>query len=82
MAMACLVLLSCGKEDGPEATAMALRFTMTIPGIDTMIVGTTRPHRWEENARYVAEGNLTDDEYEAIRDRWREAADESWVQMT
>ena len=65
-----------------EATAVALRFTMTIPGIDTMIVGTTRPRRWEENARYVAEGVLSDEEYEAIRNRWHEVADESWVQMT
>ena len=65
-----------------EATAAVLRFTMTIPGVDTMIVGTTKPGRWHENARSVAEGNLSDEEYEAIRDRWREVADENWVQMT
>lgn len=65
-----------------EITAIALRFTMTIPGVDTLIVGTTRPQRWQENARYVAEGNLSNEEYEAIRNRWREAADESWVGMT
>lgn len=65
-----------------EATAVALRFTMTIPGVETMIVGTTKPRRWEENARYVSEGNLPDEEFEAIRNRWREVADESWVQMT
>lgn len=65
-----------------EATATALRFTMTIPGISTMIVGTTKPNRWQENAKYVAEGKLSDEEFEAIRDRWREIADESWVGMT
>jgi aryl-alcohol dehydrogenase-like predicted oxidoreductase len=65
-----------------EATAVALRFTLSIPGIDTLIVGTTRPRRWQENARYVAEGALSDDEFEAIRDRWNEVADKSWVQMT
>ena len=70
-------------ENGTEAaTALALRFTMTIPGVDTMIVGTTRPRRWQENARYVAEGNLSDDEYDAIRRRWREVADASWVGQT
>jgi aryl-alcohol dehydrogenase-like predicted oxidoreductase len=70
-------------EKGTEAaTAMALRFTMTIPGVDTMIVGTTRPQRWQENARYIAEGNLSNDEYEAIRRRWRETADASWVGQT
>ena len=65
-----------------EATATALRFTLSIDGIDTMIVGTTKPNRWQENAKYVAEGNLSGEEYEAIRDRWREVGGESWVGMT
>lgn len=65
-----------------ESISIALRFTMTIPGVDTMIVGTTKPNRWQENARYVAEGNLSDEEFEAIRNRWHEVADQSWVGMT
>ncbi|HEY0659103.1 MAG TPA: aldo/keto reductase [Pyrinomonadaceae bacterium] len=65
-----------------EATAQALRFTLSIPGVATAIVGTTRPNRWQENARYVAEGKLANEEYEAIRNRWREVADENWVGMT
>ena len=65
-----------------EATSIAMRFTLSIDGIDTMIVGTTKPNRWQENARFVAEGNLSNEEFQAIRDRWREVADESWVGMT
>ncbi|MEP6903462.1 MAG: aldo/keto reductase, partial [Actinomycetota bacterium] len=65
-----------------EATATALRFTLSISGIDTMIVGTTKPNRWQENARFVAEGRLPDEEFEAIRDRWREVGGENWKQMT
>ena len=65
-----------------EATAIALRFTLSIPGIDTMIVGTTKPGRWQENAKYVAEGNLSSEEFEAIRDRWQEVGGEDWKQMT
>ena len=65
-----------------EATATALRFTLSIEGIDTMIVGTTKPQRWQENAKYIAEGNLSAQEFEAIRDRWSEVADEKWVGMT
>jgi len=65
-----------------EATATALRFTLSISGIDTMIVGTTKPNRWQENARFVAEGSLSNEEFEAIRNRWREVADEKWVGMT
>jgi aryl-alcohol dehydrogenase-like predicted oxidoreductase len=65
-----------------EATAMALRFTLSIPGVSTMIVGTTKPNRWQENARYVAEGELADEEFEEIRRRWNEVADESWIGQT
>ena len=65
-----------------ESIATAMRFTMSIPGVDTMIVGTTQPNRWQSNARLVAEGNLSSEEFEAIRNRWREVADESWVGMT
>lgn len=64
------------------ATATALRFTLAIEGIDTMIVGTTRPDRWQENAKYVAEGALSSEEYEAIRERWNEVADASWTGLT
>lgn len=65
-----------------EATATALRFTLSIDGVDTMIVGTTKPNRWQENAKYVAEGNLSSEEFEAIRNRWHEVADEKWIGMT
>ena len=65
-----------------EATATALRFTLSIDGIDTMIVGTTKPNRWQENAKYVAEGNLSSEEFEAIRERWSEVSGEDWKQMT
>lgn len=65
-----------------ESIATALRFTMTIPGVDTMIVGTTKPGRWSENAEYAAEGNLSDEEFEAIRQRWQEVGGADWKQMT
>ncbi|HQU82732.1 MAG TPA: aldo/keto reductase [Pyrinomonadaceae bacterium] len=65
-----------------ETTATALRFTLSIDGIDTMIVGTTKPNRWQENAKYVAEGKLSSEEFNAIRERWNEVSGEDWVQMT
>ncbi|MCA1624910.1 MAG: aldo/keto reductase [Acidobacteria bacterium] len=65
-----------------ESISKALRFTMSIPGVDTMIVGTTKPGRWSENAKFVAEGKLSSEEFEAIRQRWHKVADESWVGMT
>lgn len=70
------------KKSLEEATATALRFTLSIAGISTMIVGTTRPNRWQENAKYVAEGKLSKEEFEEIRERWNEIADETWVGLT
>lgn len=65
-----------------EATSVALRFTLSIPGVDTMIVGTTKPGRVQENAKYVAEGKLSSEEFEAMRTRWQEVGGEDWKQMT
>jgi len=62
-----------------EAVATALRFTLSVEGVTAAIVGTTKPGRWQENAKYAAEGKLSPEEFEAIRDRWREVADESWT---
>lgn len=66
--------------DGPlqEAVAMALRFTLTVPGVDTAIVGTTRPGRWQQNADLLKAGPLSERDYGAIRRRWREAASDDW----
>ena len=65
-----------------ESIAVALRFTQSIPGVDTMIVGTTKPGRWSENAKYVGEGNLSGEEYEAILERWKEVGGADWEQKT
>jgi aryl-alcohol dehydrogenase-like predicted oxidoreductase len=61
------------------AVATALRFTLSVPGVDTAIVGTTKPGRWRENAELLAAGPLPGAEFERIRARWREVADPSWV---
>jgi aryl-alcohol dehydrogenase-like predicted oxidoreductase len=64
---------------GDTAAATALRFTLAVPGVHTAIVGTTRPGRWQENAAVVATGTLPADRFDAIRGRWRDVADSSWV---
>lgn len=61
-----------------EAVATALRFTLSHP-VHTAIVGTTNPGRWQENARSLAAGALSQAEIAKIRARWKEVADASWV---
>jgi aryl-alcohol dehydrogenase-like predicted oxidoreductase len=61
------------------AVAVALRFTLSVPGVHTAIVGTTRPERWQQNAASLARGPLPAAEFERIRARWRAVADSSWV---
>ena len=62
-----------------EAVGVAMRFTAAIPGVHTLIVGTTRPGRWRENAARFDEGPLPPGEFERIRARWRAVADEGWI---
>jgi aryl-alcohol dehydrogenase-like predicted oxidoreductase len=65
-----------------ESIAHALRFTLGVPGLHTAIVGTTKPERWQQNARLVEEGLLSAAEFAAIRERWEEIAPASWIGQT
>jgi len=67
------------KEDLGTSIATALRFTLSVPGVHTAIVGTTRPGRWRENAGMLAQGPLPEPEFNAIRERWRATAAPDWV---
>lgn len=61
---------------------MAMRFSLSIPGVHTLIVGTNKPDRWQQNAGLIAEGNLAESDYAAIRQRWAERATPDWVGKT
>ena len=61
-----------------DAVATALRFTLSVPGVHTAIVGTTKPERWQENAALLERGQLPDKEFARIRQRWHEVAGDSW----
>src|SRR5436190_1915263 len=65
-----------------DSVAHALRFTLSVPGVHTAIVGTTKPERWQENAKLVEKGKLSDAEFGAIRERWEEIAPAGWVGQT
>ena len=62
-----------------ESIAHALRFTFSVPGVHTAIVGTTKPGRWFQNAKMIEAGLLTESEFEAIRKRWDDMRPSTWI---
>jgi aryl-alcohol dehydrogenase-like predicted oxidoreductase len=68
--------------DLEKQISTALRFTLSIPGVHTAIVGTTKPERWRQNAKLLEAGRLGEAEFEAIRNRWEEFAPRTWIGQT
>jgi len=62
-----------------ESIAIALRFVLSVPGVHTAIVGTTKPERCQENARLLESRPLPQNEYNAIRERWDVIAPKTWI---
>ena len=62
-----------------ESIATALRFTLSVPGVHTAIIGTSKPERWSENASMIANGSLGEDDFQAIRERWQDVAPRTWI---
>ena len=61
------------------AISQALRFTLAQPAVATAIVGTTRPGRWQANAKLLEGGPLDAVAVASIRARWKEVAQADWV---
>jgi aryl-alcohol dehydrogenase-like predicted oxidoreductase len=60
--------------EGDTRTQWMLRFTLSHPGVDTVIVGTLEPQHLEENLRAVEVGPLPDDVYAEAKRRLDAAA--------
>ena len=65
-----------------KSISVALRFTLSVPGVHTAIVGTTKPERWQENAKLAGAGALSEAEFNAIRERWDDVAPATWIGQT
>jgi aryl-alcohol dehydrogenase-like predicted oxidoreductase len=65
-----------------DSISTALRFTLAQKAVATAIVGTTRPERWQSNAKLLEAGPLDAASVEAIRARWKEVAAADWVGQT
>ncbi|WP_276352364.1 aldo/keto reductase [Cohnella caldifontis] len=63
----------------PETVGVALRYTLSAPGVHTAIVGTSNPGRWQENALLLQAGPLAESEFAGIRNRWKEVAEPDWI---
>ena len=71
-------------RSGPleKSIAHALRFTLSIPGVHTAIVGTSNPGRWSQNAKMIETGSLSEGEFNAIRQRWDDIRARTWIGQT
>lgn len=65
--------------DVQEAVAVAMRFTLSVPGVHTAIVGTAKPERLPDNIRMLDQGPLNQELFDSIRERWEEIAPRTWV---
>lgn len=67
------------KKPLEEAASMALRFTLSQPGVHVAIVGTTRAERIATNVKAAARGSLPPAGIMAIRGRFKSVAGGDWV---
>lgn len=65
-----------------KSIAHALRFTLSVPGVHTAIVGTSKPARWSQNAKMIEAGSLSQGEFNAVRERWDDIRARTWIGQT
>ena len=70
------------RADLHESVATALRFVLTVSGVHTAIVGTTKPERFSKNSLALEAETLPIEVFENVRSRWREIASSDWVGQT
>ena len=59
------------QQHQEEAVGIALRFTLTVPGVHTAILGTSHPGRWQQNKQFLADGPLPQEQFEEIHAHWK-----------
>jgi aryl-alcohol dehydrogenase-like predicted oxidoreductase len=70
------------KGDFAVSMAIALRFVLSVPGVHTAIVGTSKPGRFKENSGLIETGALPQEVFDSIRMRWRTVAGPGWIGQT
>jgi aryl-alcohol dehydrogenase-like predicted oxidoreductase len=67
------------QGDVSHAVSLALQFTLSMTGVASAIVGTTNPKRLPQNADLLQARPLNEAQIAAIRARWHDVADASWI---
>ncbi|MFD2334002.1 aldo/keto reductase [Cohnella sp. GCM10020058] len=67
------------KNDSDAIAEKALRFVLSVPYVDTAIVGTTNLAHFRQNIGYAAKSKLPDREILDIRNRWLEIQEPAWA---
>jgi aryl-alcohol dehydrogenase-like predicted oxidoreductase len=70
-------------NEGPDGPAgIALRFVAAQPAVSVMLVGTSKPERWRQNAELLSHGPLSKEKVAEIRARWKQVAKPEWIGQT
>ena len=67
------------ESGSATSVATALRFTLSVPGVDVAILGTSSAEHMRQNIAMLSVGNLSADEFNAIRALWEQRADQHWL---
>ncbi len=70
------------KQDANGPAAIAMRFTAMQPGVDVLIIGTSKPERWKQNADLMRAGPLPKELADSIRATWKKTAKSDWIGQT
>ncbi len=67
------------RQDADGPAGIAMRFAAMQPAVSVLIVGTTKPERWKQNADLMRAGPLDKALHDSIRARWKAVAKPGWV---
>lgn len=66
--------------DMNASVANALKFTLSVDGVTTAIVGNMKAGRWQENVDMLGQIEVSNSDFQKIRERWREISKgKNWV---
>jgi aryl-alcohol dehydrogenase-like predicted oxidoreductase len=70
------------RTDAEGPAGVAMRFTAMQPGVSVLIVGTTKPERWKQNADLMRAGPLSKAQVDSIRAAWKTKSSADWIGQT